>query len=129
MTVRDNGAGIDPAIQPRVFDPFFTTKEVGTGLGLAAVHGIVKSHHGAIDLRSEPGEGTQVAVYLPQLEGEAVTQPTDAEASTAGSEHVLFVDDEEMLAEVTRLTLERLGHKVTTRVNSVEALNLFRALL
>ncbi len=129
LTVRDNGAGIDPAIQARVFDPFFTTKEVGagTGLGLAVVHGIVKSHHGAIDLRSEPGEGTQVAVYLPQLEDEAVTQPKDAEASTVGSEHILFVDDEEMLAEVTRLTLERLGHKVTTRVNSVEALNLFRA--
>ena len=129
LTVRDNGTGIDPAIQDRVFDPFFTTKEVGagTGLGLAVVHGIVKSHHGAIDLRSEPGEGTQVAVYLPQLEGEVVTQPADTEANPAGSEHILFVDDEEMLAEVSRLTLEKLGHKVTTQVSSVEALNLFRA--
>ena len=68
-----------------------------------------------------------MAVYLPRLEGEALSQPAAAEASPTGSEHILFVDDEEMLAEASRLILESMGHKVTTRVNSVGALNLFRA--
>ena len=127
LTIRDSGAGIDPAIQARVFDPFFTTKEVGTGLGLAVVRGIVQSHHGAIDLQSEPGKGTEMVVYLPRLERVGVTRPAAAEARPAGSKHILFVDDDEMLTEASRLILESMGHRVTAWANSVEALNLFRA--
>ena len=64
ITISDNGRGIDPKDLPKIFDPFFTTKEKGTGLGLSVVYGIVRSHHGSIDVKSKPGEGTQVTIKL-----------------------------------------------------------------
>jgi signal transduction histidine kinase len=67
LTVRDTGQGMTPQVQARIFDPFFTTKPTGegTGMGLAVVHGIITSHRGAITVKSAPGRGTTVAVYLP----------------------------------------------------------------
>ena len=74
MCVTDTGSGIPESVLPHVFDPFFTTKEVGqgTGLGLAQVYGIVKGHHGFIDLKSEPGKGVEFTIFLPQLVAEEV---------------------------------------------------------
>jgi signal transduction histidine kinase len=71
IRVRDDGCGMDAATQARVFEPFFTTKPVGTGLGLAVVHGIVKAHHGAITLTSAPGEGSVFEVLLPAADASA----------------------------------------------------------
>ena len=82
LKVRDNGTGIPPGIIERIFDPFFTTKETGkgTGMGLAVVHGIVKSHGGAITVESKVGAGSTFAVYIPALEKETARPEDSARA-------------------------------------------------
>ena len=130
LTVSDTGHGMDRGVMERIFDPFFTTKEPGegTGMGLAMVHGIVKSHGGAITVHNDPGEGTMFHVYLPRLE--SPTEPEEAltaEPAPRGKERILFVDDEEQLVRMGQRMLERLGYSVTARTSSVEALEAFRA--
>jgi two-component system NtrC family sensor kinase len=130
LTVTDNGCGMDSATMEHIFEPFFTTKPVGlgTGLGLAVVHGIVKNHDGGIVVRSEPGVGTTFQIYFPVFESEVVAAPAAARPVPRGAgEHVLFVDDEEALARMGRAVLERLGYRVTHHTNSTEALAAFRA--
>ncbi|RZB30022.1 MAG: hypothetical protein SRB1_02302 [Desulfobacteraceae bacterium Eth-SRB1] len=128
LTVTDTGCGMDKEILPRVFEPFFTTKGPGkgTGMGLSVVHGIVKSHKGHISVYSEPGIGTTLHIYLPVVESIAEARPETAEPAQQGSESILFVDDEAVVVEIGKTTLERLGYCVTTRTSSIEALELFR---
>ena len=129
LTVRDTGQGIIPEALERIFDPFFTTKELheGTGLGLAVVHGIVTSHDGAITVASTPGQGTIFEIYLSRIE-EASADTAYLDAPIPGSgEHVLFVDDEVVLAQLGREMLEHLGYTVTAHTSSIEALEAFRA--
>lgn len=129
LTVSDTGEGITNEVMERIFEPYFTTKEkgVGTGLGLAVTHGIVKSHGGAIILESKPGIGSTFNVYIPRIEKEVTPQAEATEVLPAGSERILFVDDEQTLVEIGKQMLEKLGYEVTTRTNSIEALELFRA--
>ena len=129
LTVRDSGAGIDPAIIDRIFEPFFTTKEVGqgTGMGLAVVHGIVKSHGGAITVESKPGEGTAFHIVLPQVEDKKEAARDRTAAAPTGCESILYVDDEAALAELGQEMLESLGYRVTAKKNSLEALEEFKA--
>jgi CheY-like chemotaxis protein len=129
LTVSDTGAGIPAEIVDKIFDPFFTTKPLGqgTGLGLSVVHGIVKQHGGYITVGSDPGKGTTFAVYLPSVVGEAPTKTLTEEEIPAGHERVLFVDDEESLAEVGQRLLENLGYKVTVRTSSASALAVIAA--
>ena len=130
LTVRDTGCGIDPAVVSRVFDPFFTTKPTGsgTGLGLAMVHGIMKSHDGAVRLASTLHEGTEVRCYFPAVEA-VLTEPVaaDPEAAMGGGERILFVDDEPPLARLGQRRLEGLGYTVTVATSGGQALALFRA--
>ena len=129
LTISDTGHGIPSHILDRIFDPFFTTKELGegTGLGLSVVHGIVGSYGGVITAFSEPGEGSTFKAYFPVVERQLVRQ-TQVEAPIAtGTERILFVDDEPALVNIGKQMLESLGYTVTTRISSLEALNLFKA--
>ncbi len=129
LTVSDTGAGIDKALMDRIFDPYFTTKEKdkGTGLGLAVVHGIVKSYKGAIKVYSEPGEGTAFHVYLPVIKSQVETEESEAVTPVQkGTDRILLVDDEDPIVRMEKQMLERLGYDVTERTSSVEALEAFR---
>ncbi len=131
LTVSDTGHGIEPALLDRIFDPFFTTKGPGegTGMGLAVVHGIVKSHGGAISVSSDMEKGTTFGVFLPRV----ISAERQGEALHArvplprGTERILFVDDEEPLVEMGRERLKRLGYSVVTSTSSLHALEMFRA--
>ncbi len=129
VTVSDTGEGMDPGVMERIFDPYFTTKKLGegTGIGLAVVAGIVESHGGAITVYSEPGQGAVFRVFLPRIEEEAPSQPRAAEVLPAGSERILFVDDEVFLVELGGEMLGALGYRVTAKTSSIEALQIFRA--
>ena len=129
LSVRDTGQGIDPSILDRIYDPFFTTKGhgVGTGLGLSVVHGIVKSHGGAIAVESFPGQGTTFHVYFPAIRADADLSAASPVPLPSGREHILVVDDEPALADAVTQMLERLGYRVEFRLNGLDALEAVRS--
>jgi CheY-like chemotaxis protein len=129
VTVSDTGTGMTQDVLQRIFDPFFTTKEIGkgTGLGLSTVITIVKSHGGFINVYSEPGKGTQFAVYFPALTGDSAAEE-DLPASKipfGNGELILVVDDEENIRDVTKATLEKFGYRVETGADGTEGLAIF----
>jgi PAS domain S-box-containing protein len=129
LSVSDTGHGIAPDAYEKIFDPYFTTKkkEEGTGLGLAVVQGIVKSHNGAVTVESEVGKGTTFHVYLPVIMRKLTAEEEISTPLPMGHECILFVDDEQPLVEIGKQMLQRLGYTVATRTSSVEALELFKA--
>jgi PAS domain S-box-containing protein len=129
LSVSDTGCGMSPDVVGRIFEPYFTTKEkgVGTGLGLAVVHGIVKSHGGTMTLASEPGKGSTFTVYLPLLEDTKGSKQAHTEESLpTGDERILFIDDEPALVDIGEQMLHRLGYRAVTTTSSTEALELFQ---
>jgi CheY-like chemotaxis protein len=126
--VGDTGVGMPQSVIDRIFDPYFTTKEKGkgTGLGLAVVHGIVKSHQGAIQVSSVPGEGSSFEIYLPASTVHDTPETPIASPLPTGDERILLVDDEAEIVAIEQQMLERLGYKVKAYANSVEALNHFQ---
>lgn len=128
LTVSDTGHGMDAAVKERIFEPYFTTKGVGegTGLGLAVVQGIVKSHGGAVFVTSEPGKGSIFHIFLPRYDGESPSSVEEEEAPPAKNERVLFVDDESTLVDLGKEILESLDYHVTATTSSLEALEIFR---
>ncbi|MBW1741609.1 MAG: response regulator [Deltaproteobacteria bacterium] len=129
LSVSDTGHGIEPEIIDRIFDPYFTTKGLaeGTGMGLAVVQGTVKSHGGVITVQSKPGEGTTFHIFFPRIESQVTPKSEVATPLPRGNERILFVDDEEMLADMGQRMLERLGYEVVATTVSVKALESFRA--
>lgn len=129
LTVSDTGTGIEKENLDRIFDPYFTTKRVGkgTGLGLAVVQGIVKTHKGDVHVVSEPGKGTSVRVYLPIKERsvEHIDIKED-QPIPMGTETILLVDDEAPIVRMEQQMLERLGYKVTPCTGSLEAIEAFK---
>lgn len=129
LTVSDTGHGISDEVIEKIFDPFFTTKELeeGTGMGLAVVHGIVKGCGGIITVDSEEGKGANFKVYLPVISLDEKPRIKKTDPLPAGTEHILFVDDEKTLVDMGKEMLEKRGYVVTTRTSSIEALELFKA--
>ncbi|MBN2106321.1 MAG: PAS domain S-box protein [Deltaproteobacteria bacterium] len=127
LAVRDTGCGISDSNMEHIFEPYFTTKEPseGTGLGLAVVHGIVRKYSGDIRVTSEVGKGTSVNIYLPVVARETESKIEIASAIPRGTEHILFVDDEDALVKTSKIILERLGYRVTGLTSSEQALALF----
>ena len=124
LSVCDSGCGIDKETMTKIFDPYFTTKESGkgTGLGLAVVHGIVKSHDGRITVYSEPGCGTTFNVYLPMIVREVVAEVVEVAPPMAKAhERVMVVDDESTIRDLASQFLIQAGYRVETFVNGLEA--------
>ncbi len=129
LTVGDTGEGMDTETINRIFDPYYTTKKkgVGTGMGLAVVHGIVKEHGGTVSVQSEFGRGTTFDVFFPMADKPIETSADEFEPLPGGNEHILLVDDEKSLVGLVKEMLEKLGYRVSARSSSLEALEAFRA--
>jgi CheY-like chemotaxis protein/anti-sigma regulatory factor (Ser/Thr protein kinase) len=128
LTVRDTGNGMPASTLERIFEPFFTTRQVGqgTGLGLSVVHGIMRSHHGGIDVQSAPGAGSVFTLYFPSTSEpvlapapEPITKPVN-DAQGKGK-HVMYVDDDQALVFLVARVLKRRGFTVTTFTDPREA--------
>lgn len=129
ITIEDTGVGIAADIKEKIFEPFFTTKEVGegTGLGLATVLGIVKSHGGFVDVYSEQGRGSTFRIHLPAADaadGER-SQITPTELPAGHGEMILVADDEATFREITRDTLEAFNYRVLTASDGTEVITHF----
>ncbi len=124
ISVRDNGTGMPEQVQKRMFEPFYSTKSTGTGMGLALAYGIVKAHQGTIQAVSSVGEGTTFRITLPL--SERASRETPMVEPAPERNHVLIVDDEEMVLSTTALLVHRLGWKTTTASNGAEAVRIYR---
>lgn len=130
LSVSDTGPGIAPENVKRIFEPYFSTKEPGkgTGMGLAVVDGIVKTHKGHIVAMSQMRRGSVFTVFLPMLEKiEYLQEDILQKRMPVGREHILLVDDESSVIKLNKMILERLGYETTTSTSSLDALELFRS--
>ncbi len=124
LTVRDTGGGMDAETLVRIFDPFFTTKFTGRGLGLAAVHGIVRSHNGLLDVSSAPGSGTTFHIWLPAPPAPAELAGGPAPQLRLGT--LLVIDDESEVRMLLELMLTRLGYQVRGAADGPAGLRLLQ---
>lgn len=149
LTVRDSGPGMDAATLERIFEPFFTTKPVGqgTGLGLAVVHGVMRTHEGGVDVQSTPGQGSRFTLYFPVATSATTAAPanpapqapplaTEAAApapaapsssTPAKKHHVMYVDDDQALVFLVQRLLRRRGYEVSGFTDPHEATAALRA--
>lgn len=134
LSLSDTGTGIRPDIVDKIFDPYFTTKkqgkDKGSGMGLATVYGIMEACGGGVTVDTKPGKGTTFHAYFPvyhaPIETEGIPETGDTDLP-AGTERILLVDDEDVIVQLGRLILEKLGYHVTSETSSVKALELFES--
>ena len=131
LSVTDTGEGMDEETRLRIFDPFFTTKKdgKGTGLGLSVVYGVMQAHLGFIDVESKPTQGTTFRLYFPVTTRSARPKDMEQQKVTSrleGTETILYVEDEEFIRDIVRLTLESKGYKVFTAPDGIVAIELYK---
>jgi len=128
LSVTDTGEGMDEKTRRRIFEPFFTTKEMGrgTGLGLATVYGIIKGHHGYIEVDSRKGQGTTFRIYLPASRRAVAREKAAPQPRVVGNGTILVVDDEEMVLEVSCALFEKLGFSVLRADSGQQAVEVFK---
>jgi signal transduction histidine kinase/CheY-like chemotaxis protein len=128
ITVVDTGVGIDKVNQKRIFEPFFTTKEMGrgTGLGLASVYGIIKSHGGYINVYSEKNQGTTFTIYLPASEKVVPGEKESTISIMKGTGTILLIDDEDMIIDIGEELLKELGYTVLIARSGAEAIAVYK---
>jgi len=126
IEIRDTGCGIVLENLSRIFEPFYTTKTQGkgSGLGLAAVYGIIQDHQGGITVSSEEGKGTAVHVFLPLAANSKKPKPEESEV-LGGSGRILLVDDEGLILTVAKTLLEEMGYEVLLAKNGLDAIEIF----
>lgn len=125
LSVHDTGKGIDNETMKHIFEPFFTTKEIGkgTGLGLATVYGIVRQSGGYIDVQSQEGSGTTVAIYLPRVDKVPETvEKHESKVAEGKNETILFVEDDDMVRNMVAAVLEQYGYNVIEAENGSVAM-------
>lgn len=127
IAVTDSGVGMDKATQARIFDPFFTTKEMGrgTGLGLASAYGIIKNHGGIIDVDSEKGKGATFNIFLPASEQKVIPATEPTKEISKGYETILLVDDEDIVIDVGKKMLQKIGYQVLVARGGKTAVELY----
>lgn len=127
LTVCDTGSGMDEETQRRIFEPFFTTKFAGRGLGLSAVHGILKTHGGYLRFGSKPGEGTSFHIYLPVSGAQNPDRlPQDPNPAPDVRGTILLVDDESVVRNFGRAALQKCGYEVILAEDGGAAVELFQ---
>ena len=128
LNISDTGKGIDPNVKQHIFEPFFSTKgELGTGLGLATVYGIIKQHNGDINVYSEIGEGTTFRIYLPVITSDKKEQEKEVQPHSTdihGYETILLVEDNDQVRDLADKVLKNHGYTVITAKNGEEALSI-----
>jgi PAS domain S-box-containing protein len=126
VSIVDHGCGISPEIMPKIFDPYFTTKASGSGLGLTIAYSIIKKHDGIIDVFSKLNEGTTFSIYLPAC-GECLPENAFAKKETfVGKGRILIMDDEELIRNVVKELLGRLGYEVETAKDGALAIDIYK---
>ncbi|HTP65532.1 MAG TPA: CHASE domain-containing protein [Geobacteraceae bacterium] len=125
VAIEDHGTGISEGHLQKIFDPYFTTKQKGSGLGLATVYSIIKSHNGYIKVDSKVGAGSIFHVYLPASDKEIVAADRTAEEPLSGSGKILIMDDEEIIREVASGILEHFGYEAVACSEGNEAIELY----
>jgi PAS domain S-box-containing protein len=128
ISVVDTGVGMDETTRKRIFDPFFTTKEMGrgTGLGLASAYGTIKNHGGFIDVYSEQGKGSTFNLYLPASGKKVIEEVELSKDVLKGAEIVLLVDDEDMIIDVGKPMLEKLGYNALIAKSGKDAIEIYK---
>jgi two-component system cell cycle sensor histidine kinase/response regulator CckA len=126
LTVSDTGRGMPAKAVAKAFEPFYSTKGVGHGLGLSAVYGIVRNHHGAVTIDSEPEHGTTVHIYLPAAPPPRPAKPGAGPGLVKGRETILIVDDEAIIRDLLERILDELGYHVILAPDGERAIEIFR---
>jgi PAS domain S-box-containing protein len=127
IIISDDGSGMDTGTLNRIFEPFFTTKFHGRGLGMAAVHGIVKNHGGHIGVASQPSKGTRVCIYLPGMLEKKAHQAISSSTEVNAGKTILLVEDDKEILALNQEQLERNGYKVILAANGQTAINIIGA--
>ena len=127
ITITDHGVGIPHNIIDKIFDPYFSTKQAGSGLGLAISHSIITRHGGYITVKSEPGEGTTFSIYL----AASINQLPDSlyeetSSVTHGNCKIMIMDDDEMVRNMVKAMLTRLGYEVELAADGEEAIRIYK---